>query len=111
MYCPGCAHPVEVSTEGSCPWCGVRLPHPTDEDSALSNLAAALEGRELGGRYRLVAAVGSGLMGSVFRAMDTQLRQPVALKMLSSRHQSDLSTIKFFAGAAQTLSQLDHPNL
>jgi serine/threonine-protein kinase len=42
-------------------------------------------GTVLAGRYRVVAPLGRGGMGEVFRAEDTKLGQPVALKFVRER--------------------------
>lgn len=45
-------------------------------------------GDDLGGRYRLLAALGAGAMGKVFLALDRMVQERVAIKFLSAKHPS-----------------------
>ncbi len=65
-------------------------------------------GQVLENRYRIVALLGQGGMGAVYRAWDLNLRVPVALK-----ENLDLSLIsqQQFEREALLLAQLNHPNL
>ena len=62
----------------------------------------------LDGRYRLEALLGRGGMGSVYRALDTRLDRPVAVKVL--REVADGAEVRF-AVEVKTLARFAHPNL
>ncbi|MBI3131200.1 MAG: protein kinase [Acidobacteria bacterium] len=68
------------------------------------------EGTQLG-RYRVEAFVDEGGMGAVYRAHDTKLDRPVALKALRSKHRRDAAVLARFQREAQVLAQLNHPNI
>jgi serine/threonine-protein kinase len=68
-------------------------------------------GRVLGGRYRLVAPVGTGASATVFLAEDAQLRRRVAVKLLHPTLAADASFLKRFRAEAQAAASLSHPNL
>ncbi|HEU0042429.1 MAG TPA: hypothetical protein VFQ15_08765, partial [Jiangellaceae bacterium] len=58
-------------------------------------------GRVLGGRYRLVAAVGTGASATVYQADDVQLRRRVAVKVLHPTLAEDAGFLRRFQGEAQ----------
>ena len=63
------------------------------------------------GRYELLAHVGAGGMGEVFRARDHDLHRDVAIKFLPERFASDPERLARFAQEARTASGLNHPNI
>ena len=63
------------------------------------------------GPYRIVAHLGAGGMGVVFRARDERLERDVALKVLPLGFLSDESARERFRREARALSQLNHPHI
>lgn len=61
------------------------------------------------GHYRLLARIGAGGMGEVWRAEDTRLLRPVAVKILSEKIATDEESRARFLREARTAAQLNHP--
>jgi len=68
-------------------------------------------GTMLGDRYRVVARLGVGGMGEVFRADDLKLGQPVALKFLPESVERDPVRLDKFTAEVRTARQISHPNV
>jgi beta-lactam-binding protein with PASTA domain/tRNA A-37 threonylcarbamoyl transferase component Bud32 len=68
-------------------------------------------GRVLGGRYRLVAPIGTGASAHVYVADDVSLRRRVAVKVLHAALASDESFLRRFRAEAQAVAALRHPNI
>jgi serine/threonine protein kinase len=63
------------------------------------------------GPYEIVAPLGAGGMGEVYRAKDTRLGRDVAIKVLPSNVSSDEEKRQRFEREARTISSLNHPNI
>src|SRR4051794_37640900 len=63
------------------------------------------------GAYEIVSLLGVGGMGEVYRALDTNLRREVALKILPDAFASDPDRLARFQREAQVLASLNHPNI
>ncbi len=63
------------------------------------------------GRYELLAYLGAGGMGEVWRARDLTLDRAVALKLLPSSVRADRERLARFAAEARAAARLSHPNI
>ena len=68
-------------------------------------------GALLAGRYRIVAALGRGGMGEVYRADDLTLGQSVALKFLPAELARDPERLARFHAEVRTARQVSHPHV
>jgi eukaryotic-like serine/threonine-protein kinase len=71
---------------------------------------AEMIGRSVG-EYDLLAVIGQGGMGLVYRARHRRLQRLVALKMLRANVLSDAGDVQRFRNEAEVLAQLDHPHI
>ncbi|MCB9535663.1 MAG: serine/threonine protein kinase [Myxococcales bacterium] len=105
--CRACGHHGDEALGSACPACGAPL-----VDAA--SLAAApddpLLGRPFGdGRYTVVARLGAGAEGAVYRAIQASVNRAVALKVVRSGSGDPMRRERFFR-EAQALSKLSHRN-
>ena len=69
------------------------------------------------GRYRLLRIIGSGGMGEVYLAADTQIDRRVAIKLFKAEDTSPLSSdlsrraVRLFRREMKTIAMLDHPHI
>jgi serine/threonine protein kinase len=68
------------------------------------------EGTHLG-RYEIRSKLGEGGMGEVYLAQDTQLRRPVALKLLPAEFSQSKERLRRFEQEAYAVAALNHPNI
>src|SRR5215813_6819844 len=63
------------------------------------------------GPYEIVALIGAGGMGEVYRAKDTRLDRTVAIKVLPPNLSAAPSSMQRFGREARAASALNHPNI
>src|SRR5271168_5097206 len=69
-----------------------------------------LPGTKLG-PYEIVAPIGAGGMGEVFRAKDIRLGRDVAIKVLPESFSRDADRLRRFEQEARAVAALNHPNI
>jgi serine/threonine protein kinase/Tol biopolymer transport system component len=79
-------------------------------DGEMTRHASLAIGSRIGG-YELVALLGAGGMGEVYRAHDPRLRRDVAVKILPSASGADPDAIRRFEQEACAAAALNHPNI
>ena len=126
-FCSSCGAPAasdEVATLASdnAPTLdlGSPSPRPKPASSSSSRPSSAaftlsegrfLPGRLIAGRYRIIALLGKGGMGEVYRADDLTLGQPVALKFLPEEATQDESLLERFRNEVRIARRVSHPNV
>jgi eukaryotic-like serine/threonine-protein kinase len=63
------------------------------------------------GPYQIIAPIGAGGMGEVYRATDTKLGRDVAIKILPVSFAQDPDRMARFEREAKVLASLNHPNI
>ncbi|HWZ85931.1 MAG TPA: protein kinase [Thermoanaerobaculia bacterium] len=63
------------------------------------------------GPYEIVAPIGAGGMGEVYRARDERLKRDVAVKVLPASYSQDGDRLRRFEQEAQAAGALNHPNI
>jgi len=67
-------------------------------------------GRLLDGRYRLIRKIGEGGMGSIYRAIHTEMLRTCAIKLLTAVSPGNEDAVPRFKGEAMMASRIDNPH-
>ena len=104
-----------------CPTCGQQFSDgihvcpddftPLEADATIPDIPVdPLIGRVFEGKYRLDQRLGSGGMGTVYRATHLLIDRPVAIKVLSQRFVGDETAQQRFRREARAAGRMQHPN-
>src|SRR5205807_5576090 len=63
------------------------------------------------GSHEIIALLGKGGMGEVYRARDLKLKREVAIKILPEEFSRDADRVSRFQREAEVLASLNHPNI
>ncbi|MDQ3337251.1 MAG: protein kinase [Myxococcota bacterium] len=110
MNCPHC-HAPNASEARFCGSCG-KATSSTEPVSnpGLDTPPPNVIGREVAGRYRILAKLGEGGMGTVYRAEQISLKRTIALKMLRPDVGGGSLILRRFNAEAEAVAKLSHPN-
>jgi serine/threonine-protein kinase len=121
-FCSACGKPAsniaDVATLEVATATSPLPPRPASSSSSRPSSSADylsegrfLPGRLLAGRYRIIALLGKGGMGEVYRADDLTLGQPVALKFLPDEAARDQGLVDRFKNEVRIARRVSHPNV
>jgi serine/threonine-protein kinase len=109
VNCPKCATQLADGAR-FCPACGTAM-SPTETQATSGGPAPGnIIGRELAGRYRIVAKLGEGGMGAVYRGEQISLKRAVAVKVLKPELSANPMLLRRFNAEAEVVAKLGHPN-
>jgi serine/threonine protein kinase len=109
VNCSHCQAPLGAEAR-YCPACGKALVSTETAAQDSSPLKSALIGRELAGRFRILAKLGEGGMGAVYRGEQMSLKRAVAVKLLKPELSQNEQLLRRFSTEAEAVAKLDHPN-
>ena len=114
--CPSCGKPLAPDApQGLCQECLLKAGFPTGTDTGGKLprfVPPSIE--ELNSKFsqlEILASIGQGGMGAVYKARQKQLNRVVALKILPPDIGSEPAFAERFAREAQALAQLNHPGI
>ncbi len=118
MNCPHCQHVLRNDAR-FCDGCGLSLisfntPTEVIEPASLADILPTpdpLVGQLLDSKYELVARLGEGGMGAVYRARRVHIGDEVAVKVLHQNFVADGDAVERFRREARAAAMLRHPNV
>jgi serine/threonine protein kinase len=115
IKCPSC-HADNPETVKFCGTCATRLTQVGPLADSLTKtletpVHALTKGTLVAGKYRIDEEIGRGGMGIVYRAEDTRLDRPVAVKVLPHDKVIDPERKRRFIQEAKAASALNHPHI
>jgi serine/threonine protein kinase len=116
VYCPKCGAPTDSQATLGADAATIDNPAPFSRsrsllDSPAIDQARFVPGQILADRYRIVALLGKGGMGEVYRADDLRLSQTVAMKFLPASLSQDGAALARFHREVRVARQVSHANV
>ena len=112
VKCPQC-DTDNPSDSKYCKECAALLPSP--ELSVTKTLETPTEelttGSTFAGRYQIIEELGKGGMGRVYRVLDKDLKEEVALKLIKPEIASDEKTLERFSNELKLARKISHKNV
>jgi len=100
-YCRMCAAPL-----------GAKAPAPGPESTTLFAAANKLSTGEMyAGRYRIIEEIGTGAMGTIYKARDEKIHDVVSLKVLKPNWTSNRKSVEFFHREIRLARRISHKNI
>jgi serine/threonine protein kinase/Tfp pilus assembly protein PilF len=113
VKCPSC-DTKNTSDSQFCKKCATPLPF-ADDISVTKTLETPAKGLALGstfaGRYQIVEELGRGGMGAVYKALDTQINEEVAIKLLRPEIAADEKVLERFSNELKLARKISHKNV
>jgi predicted Ser/Thr protein kinase len=113
MNCPKC-HFDNPSDSKFCKECGTQL-ISIEEVSPTKTLETAAKeltkGTLFASRYKIIEELGKGGMGRVYKALDKEINEEVALKLLKPEIASDEATVERFRNELKFARKIAHKNV
>ncbi len=111
--CPKC-QTDNPDTLKFCGECGTQLPS-SEGIAVTATMEAAREelatGSTFAGRYQIIEELGRGGMGKVYKALDTEIKEKVALKLIKPEISVDKKTIERFQNELKFARKISHRNV
>ena len=115
MKCPQCQSDIGDESK-FCKECGTNI---TSREEAQPSFTKTLEtpveelstGSTFAGRYQIIEELGKGGMGKVYKAVDTRIKEKIALKLIKPEISSDRKTLQRFGNELKLARKIVHKNV
>jgi len=109
MECPKC-HFDNPTDSKYCKECGTKV-SPAVTETIEAPREELTPGSTFAGRYQIVTELGKGGMGKVYRAIDKEINEEIALKLIKLEIASDKKTIERFSNELKMARKIAHRNV
>ncbi len=115
MKCPQCHSDIGDESK-FCKECGTNITSPVEaQPSFTKTLETPVEelstGSTFAGRYQIIEELGKGGMGRVYKAVDTRIKEKIALKLIKPEIASDKKTLERFGNELKLARKITHKNV
>jgi tetratricopeptide (TPR) repeat protein len=115
MKCPDCQHPNPADTL-FCGKCGASLKKPKKKSRALTKtlripVKELVIGMNFAGRYQIIEDLGTGGMGRVYKVLDQEIKEVIALKILKPGLLEDDKIVERFHNELKLARRISHKNV
>jgi serine/threonine protein kinase len=115
IKCPKC-HSDNPDKTQYCGKCGTRFESPakipaSKTQTIITPVQELARGTAFTGRYEIIETLGKGGMGTVYKVLDREIEEDVALKLLIPEIAADESTIKRFRNELKYARKISHKNV
>ena len=115
MKCPSCERETPSDSK-FCKECAAPLPGGTGADALLTEtlrqpIRELAAGSTFAGRYQIIEELGKGGMGRVYKALDTKVKEKVALKLIRPEIAADRDTLERFGNELKLARRIAHRNI
>ncbi|NIM91464.1 MAG: protein kinase [Candidatus Aminicenantes bacterium] len=100
LYCGKCAAPIKPAEEAS-----------TRTETIEAAKEELTTGSTFASRYQVIEELGKGGMGRVYKVLDTEIKEKIALKLLNPEIAADKNTIERFSNELKMARQISHKNV
>lgn len=113
--CPKC-HTENTSDSQFCKKCATSLPHDVEITESFTKTSETPEeelstGSTFASRYQIIDELGKGGMGRVYKVLDKETKERIALKLINPDIASDKKTIERFRNELTTARKIGHRNV
>jgi len=109
MECPKC-HFDNPADSKYCKECGTKV-SPAVTETIEAPKEELTTGSTFAGRYQIIEELGKGGMGKVYRVLDRELKEEVALKLIKAEIGSDKKTVERFSNELKLARKIVHKNV
>ena len=111
QFCADCGTKLVRGDKSDSPEFGVASPKPTPTETLQAPIKELTTGSIFAGRYQIIEELGKGGMGRVYKAIDTEIKEKIALKLLKPEIGIDEEMIERFRNELKLARKISQRNV